>query len=128
MTEMTEIILKEVVGMAKVLLVDDEKDVLALLHAFVERMGYESLLAHNGAEALEVLRTEQADVMLTDIEMPFMDGWELASRVREAYPEIRIVGTSGTEKPPSGESPLDAFVRKPFNLDEFRKAIVGEGE
>ena len=128
MTEMTEIILKEVVGMAKVLLVDDEKDVLALLHAFVERMGYESLLAHNGAEALEVLRTEKVDIVVTDIVMPEMDGWTLARQVREAYPDIRVVGTSGTEKPPSGESPFDAFVMKPFDLDELRKAILGEGE
>ena len=96
---------------------------------FLEELGYESRLARNGAEALEILRTEQVDAVVTDVMMPEMDGLMLATRVKEAYPEIRIVGISGTVELQTGEgSPFDAFVGKPFRLHELRKAIADEGE
>lgn len=108
-----------------VLLVDDEEDILELLRQFVERIGHEALLASHGEEALEILRTEHVDVMVTDIVMPVMDGWTLATRVRAAYPNVRIVGISGKVPPQSGESPFDVFVQKPFTLQVLGEAIGG---
>ena len=83
--------------MYRVLITDDEK---------IEREGIKFLLAQeegeyeiheaaNGRQALNVLRSEEIDFLLTDIKMPHMDGLELASKVREEYPNLPIVIFSG---------------------------------
>lgn len=108
----------------KVLLVDDEQDVLRLLGLFVEEIGHESLLACDGKEALNMLGVEQVDVMVADLRMPIMDGWTLATQVRNTYPNIRIVGIAGM--PHTSQSPFDTFLGKPFNLYDLKRAITGE--
>ena len=112
----------------RVLLVDDEAEVLDLLRQLMDRIGYESLLAGDAEQALEILRTEKVDVMVTDIVMPGMDGWTLAMRVREAYPDVRIAGISGKVLPRPGESPFDVFVDKPFSFQALINGIQGLAE
>jgi len=107
----------------KLLLVDDEGPMRDLLRRMVEEMGHEPLLARNGEEALRVLRTEKVDVMVTDLVMPVMDGWVLAEQVKEAYPDVPIVGISGRVEPLTEESPFDRFMDKPFSLQAFTKEI-----
>jgi len=109
-----------------VLLIDDERAILNLLQRFVEVMGHDPLLANHAEEALEILQTQKVDVVVTDLMMPVIDGWTLATRVRRTLPEVRIVGISGKVVPRAGESPFDAFVDKPFRLDTLRDAILGE--
>ena len=83
--------------MYRVLITDDEK---------IEREGIKFLLAQeegeyeiheaaNGRQALNVLRSEEIDFLLTDIKMPHMDGLELAGKAREEYPNLPIVIFSG---------------------------------
>lgn len=112
----------------RVLLVDDEEEILSLLEMSLEELGYESRLARNGAEALEILRTEQVDAVVTDVMMPEMDGLMLATQVKEEYPDVRVIGMSGTMELRVENTPFDAFLRKPFSFDALRKAIAGEGE
>ena len=108
----------------KVLLVDDEQEILNLLRQIVMGMGCEALLAGNGEKALEILRIEDVDVMVTDMVMPGIDGWTLATRVKEAYPDVRIVGISGRVEPRfEAKSPFDRFVGKPFSPKALRKEI-----
>ena len=107
----------------KVLVVDDERAILKLLERLVEDLGCEPVLACSGTEALEILGADQVDVVLTDIVMPDIDGRTLAMRVNEAYPSVRVIAMSGTEKPQTGESPFDGFLRKPFELDELRQML-----
>ena len=57
--------------------------------------------------------------------MPIVDGWTLAERVKERYPEVPVVGVSGTATPPEGSSLFDAFLAKPLNLQAFLEAIRG---
>jgi len=110
----------------KVLLVDDEKEILRLLSLFVNQIGHETLQACDGEQAWGMLGIEQVDVMVADVRMPVMDGWTLATRVREAYPGVRIVGIAGMSY--VRESPFDVFLGKPFDLHDLRKAISGEME
>ena len=108
----------------KLLLVDDDKGILGLLRMFVETIGHEPRLAYNGEEALGMLRAESVDVVVTDLHMPVMDGWTLAKSVKEAYPEVRVVGVAGKELSEDMTSSFDAFVGKPFHLDDLERAIV----
>ena len=111
----------------KVLLVDDEEMILALLRTITETLGHDAFLAHNGVEALEILRTEQVDLVVTDVAMPEMDGLALAALVKETYPGVRVVGISGKVMPPDGqESPFDAFLGKPFKFHQLEEMLTGE--
>jgi len=111
---------------SRVLLVDDEETILSVLQKYVEKMGYEALLAHNGVEALEILGVEQVDSVVTDITMPRMGGLDLAMWVKELYPAIWVVGISGQMQASAAEElPFDAFLSKPFDFHQFEKALTG---
>ena len=111
----------------RLLLVDDDEGIRDLLRSFVEAIGHESLQACNGEEALGLLRAEPVDVVVTDLHMPVMDGWTFAKSVKETYPKVRIVGVAGKKLSEAMEPLFDAFVGKPFHLDDLQRAIVGEG-
>lgn len=80
--------------MYRVLLVDDEENVLEILKATVgwQELGVDiPMTAHDGLEALELLRVQKIDLLITDIKMPRLDGINLIRKVRSLYPDIRCV-------------------------------------
>lgn len=82
----------------KVILVDDEEEVIDVMEAKIRwnELGFEVVgSATNGVKALELIEKLQPDVVLTDIKMPYMDGLELARRVRADYPNIYIMLCTG---------------------------------
>lgn len=83
--------------MLKVLLVDDESAVLNGIKYILNKhcAEYEVLVAESGIQALEVLKTKEIDVVITDVKMPEMDGVELTKKIREFYPETVVVVLSG---------------------------------
>jgi DNA-binding response OmpR family regulator len=68
---------------AKLLIVDDDQTLLRFLKEFLEREGFEVLIADSGPKALKVFFAERPDLLLLDVMMPGMDGWEVCARVRE---------------------------------------------
>ena len=116
-------------NMYRVLITDDEK---------IEREGIKFLLAQeegeyeiheaaNGRQALNVLRSEEIDFLLTDIKMPHMDGLELASKVREEYPNLPIVIFSGYSDFAFAQEAMrygvKDYVLKPVDPDTFHTTI-----
>ncbi len=81
-----------------VLVVDDDLDVADALVRSLRQHGYTVLLAHDGVEALEVLRASAVDVLLTDIDMPGMDGVTLAAHVREEKPDVVRILLTGNAR------------------------------
>lgn len=79
----------------KVLIVDDELDILQLLSAHLTHKGYEVATARNGWEALEALERQGADIVITDMRMPGMSGTDLLRQVRERKPEIEVIVLTG---------------------------------
>jgi len=69
--------------MAKILVVDDEKDVRALVRAVLEKKGHEIDEAENGFKAMEKLREKAFDLVLLDIMMPDLDGWKVAKTIKD---------------------------------------------
>ena len=67
----------------KVLIVDDDVQTLRLVGLMLERQGYKILAANSGNQALQMARTEQPDVIILDIMMPDMDGYEVIRRLRK---------------------------------------------
>jgi CheY-like chemotaxis protein len=84
-------------GAETVLLVEDELLVRQLTHEILRRSGYQVLEASDGAEALRLLRDHpgRIDLLLTDVVMPGMSGYELVERARPLRPEMRILYVSG---------------------------------
>jgi len=116
----------------KILIVDDIKENLYLLEVLLKGSGYEVVSAGNGAEAIEKLRTESIDIIISDVLMPIMDGFKLCKEVKgkdelKNIPFIFYTATYKDERDEKLASMLgaDRYVRKPIEPDEFIKIIQG---
>ena len=82
----------------KILIVDDEEDVRIALKQVLERAGYEVSVAATGNEGLDLMKLEAADLVITDVIMPGIDGITTAQKIREKYRDTRIIVISGGGK------------------------------
>ena len=112
-----------------VLVVDDSLTVRKITSRLLQKQGYDVETAKDGIEALEQLRDRIPDVMLVDIEMPRMDGYELTSRIRDeprlnAIPIIMITSRSGMKHRERAMSlGVDVYLGKPYQEDDLCKEI-----
>jgi CheY-like chemotaxis protein len=81
--------------MAKIIVIDDEEDIRTVLKQVLERAGYDVAVAESGREGLEMLQKEGADLVITDVIMPGMDGVALTREIREKFRDTRILVISG---------------------------------
>lgn len=109
----------------KVLVVDDEESLRTIIaHSFKER-GYSVLTADNGTDGLTLARTERPDIVILDLLMPGMLGFEVCKRIREdsnLNRTVVIVTSAKSYKPDidkANELGADAFVVKPADVDEL---------
>ncbi|MBH0027622.1 SpoIIE family protein phosphatase [Pseudoalteromonas sp. SWN29] len=106
--------------MIHVLIVDDQALNRILLSKMLEQEGYKISVAYNGLDALNVLKREQIDVVLLDVLMPVMDGFEAAEKIKQLYSEVYlpIIFITSLEDQASFERCLavggDDFIHKPF--------------
>lgn len=106
---------------AKILIVDDEPDVLMLCRVNLEFEGYQVLEASDGEEALEVLGRERVDLVLLDVMMPGLDGWEVLASIKERpqtadIPVIMLTAKAQDRDQIRGWSEgAHDYVTKPFN-------------
>lgn len=108
--------------MAKVLIVDDDPHIRKLVGHFLVREGFEILEAENGNEALLVLEKSRADLVILDIMMPEMDGYELCRELREYYdlPLLMLTAKGESEQKVKGfELGTDDYLVKPFDPPEL---------
>ena len=108
----------------RILLVEDERVVREALRQFLSLDAHEVVEANNGAEAFALFRTGQFDLVLTDFEMPFVKGNELASRIKKLAPRQPILMITAYSHRPSPENPVDAVVRKPFDATNLRQVMA----
>ena len=79
----------------KILIIDDEKNIVKFLSMSLKVDGYETVVAYNGAEGIEVFKKEQPDIVLTDIKMPEMDGLEVLRQIKMIDPETEVIIITG---------------------------------
>jgi DNA-binding response OmpR family regulator len=109
-----------------ILVVDDEPAIRKFVRANLEARNFEVILASDGTEAIEVLEKEMPDLLILDISMPKMDGFEVCKRVREwSQIPIIILSARGTEldKVKCLESGADDYITKPFGVDELMARV-----
>ena len=106
----------------RVLIVDDEPDLRRLVANALE--GYDVVEAANGQEALQSVREQRPDLLITDIKMPEMDGYALLTALREEVPDLPVLAISGFVDGASiGEYSFDGFIGKPFVVESFRATV-----
>ncbi|MDF2543823.1 MAG: signal transduction protein [Herbinix sp.] len=82
-------------GMKRILIVDDEVQILRTLSRLFLDTDYEAITAENGADALHLLEMTEVDLIISDMRMPLLDGYELLNQVKEKYPKIIRIILSG---------------------------------
>ncbi|MCK6549632.1 response regulator [Myxococcota bacterium] len=113
----------------KILVVDDEPEVLELLVPYLKKQGYTVSEAQDGDQALEKILTERPNIVVLDVMMPGLSGWEISRyvREREELAPVRIIMATGIGKDTNAAtSPLygaDASIDKPFRLDALHQLV-----
>jgi DNA-binding response OmpR family regulator len=110
----------------RLLLIDDSEDIRKLVGLFLEREGYQVIQAANGKEGLRQLARNQPDLVMLDIMMPDVDGWETCRRIREVsnVPIIMLTAKSQERDIVRGlEIGADDYITKPFDPTELRARI-----
>ena len=109
---------------AKILVVDDDNNLLDLLVDTLTSIGYEVFGVHDGIEALEKLKQDSFDIMISDVKMPGIDGIALLKKVRRYYPRLPVLFITGVESPEvMGRASPDGFLAKPFRIQHIEEMI-----
>ncbi|HEY50204.1 MAG TPA: response regulator transcription factor [Dehalococcoidia bacterium] len=130
----------------KILVVDDDAAMVRLISQILTRQGYEILASNNGQDALRLLYNHKPDLVLLDIVMPTMDGWQTCSRIRDISATIPIIMLTGRRKTeddvargldygaddylikPVGNKELAARVQAMLRRAELPSSIEDEGQ
>ncbi|HZA40286.1 MAG TPA: response regulator [Actinomycetota bacterium] len=114
--------------MLKVLIADDEPPILQLLETNLGLEGYETRTANNGREALEVMKDFHPDVLLLDVMMPVMNGWDVLRFVAEANLDVRVILVSAKAHDDDllmgWELGCDEYITKPFDLEVLLERVA----
>jgi len=113
--------------MSNILIVDDEQSYRQLLSLVFEGDGHAIRTASNGREALELLHREPADVVISDVRMPDMDGIEMLSSVRETQPDLGVILMTAFASVETAREAFklgaDDFIQKPFDVEELKLIV-----
>jgi len=111
----------------KVLIVDDNINMSALLGDILEVFQCQSTQADDGEEALRLLKEDEYDLIITDMRMPKMSGLDLLRFVKDNYPKLPVVVVSGYNLGPQQDALVaefaDGFLSKPFKVKDIEKLL-----
>ena len=103
-----------------VLVVDDDPNVLEVVAAMLDDLGCDVVTAESGRAALDLLeQNQQIAILITDINMPGMDGHELAERAKRIRPELQVLQLSGRERRSHGFP----MIQKPFSEEDLANTM-----
>jgi CheY-like chemotaxis protein len=113
----------------RILVAEDNKAIQKVVSRILDFMGFEVALAENGVEALSVFLKNSFDLVLTDLEMPIMDGWRLTYRIKERSPNTPVVLMTGADRASVlrevERGPVDSVLFKPFRVEDLQSTVLG---
>lgn len=112
----------------RILHVDDEPDTLSVVKTILEKEGYEVVSAPSGKDALKSVNLNGFSLIILDIMMPDMSGWDLFTRIAEIKPHYKViflsvVDVSEEKQKVLKEAGVRDYIKKPFDRDEFVKRV-----
>jgi GAF domain-containing protein/ActR/RegA family two-component response regulator/anti-sigma regulatory factor (Ser/Thr protein kinase) len=117
----------EEVRSARILVIDDEESVRKILSQMLKAKGYEVVVASDGEEGIEKFKKEKFDLVLTDLGMPRISGWEVGKTLKRIEPKVPVAMITGwgveLNKEKMNESGIDLIVPKPFNFDQVIQLV-----
>jgi DNA-binding NtrC family response regulator len=106
-----------------ILVVDDEERLRNLIVTFLSKLGHSCVTAIDGVDALDKMKGNKIDAVVTDMKMPNMDGITLAAKISIQYPELPVMVMTAFEEEHAAGVAITVgardFIKKPFSLDEF---------
>jgi DNA-binding NtrC family response regulator len=113
--------------MKKILVVDDKESVRVILKQMLEQGGYSADTAKDGDDALAMMKNTPYDMLITDINMPVMNGVELLNRTKEAFPAMPVIFITAYGKDKiiidAVKVGLSDFIEKPFKMEDVLKTV-----
>jgi CheY-like chemotaxis protein len=113
----------------RILVAEDNKSIRDVVSMFLDFMGIEVALAGNGVEALSLFLKNSFDLVLTDLEMPIMDGWSLSHCIKERSPNTPVVLMTGADRETVWKKvergSVDSVIFKPFKLEDLQRTVQG---
>jgi CheY-like chemotaxis protein len=113
----------------RILVADDDKSIQKLVSKFLAFMGFEVALAGNGIEALAAFLESSFDLVLTDLQMPAMDGLSLAGHIKARSPSTPVILLTGSDRETVRKqvkrAPVDSVIFKPFRLEDLQRTVQG---
>ena len=115
--------------MPKILVVDDDQDIVYMIKSVLEKKGYEVQTASDGEEALKLVKINVPDLMIADLSMPVMDGWRLSMKVRqdERCKDLVIIVLSGLIANEDNKiepyEPYNVVISKPFDIMKLAEKV-----
>ncbi len=115
--------------MANILIIDDESLVRRVLRRTLEYAGHEVTEAPDGDAGIGIYRDQPKDLVITDIQMPKKDGFEVIRELRHDFPEVKIIATSGSSPDKANfvsttrELGAKRFISKPFDVEQMLDTV-----
>jgi len=111
---------------ADILIVEDDEDIAALLAHRVRRQGHRARVAHNGADALDHARAAPPDLVLLDLGLPDMHGWDVLDRLRadDRMAEVPVLVVSITDEGLSAAHGVQGHITKPFGAVDLDRRVA----
>jgi CheY-like chemotaxis protein len=108
------------------MVVDDDPPIRLLVAEALDTEGYHVLAAENGAAALDLLESERPEVVLLDMRMPVMDGWEFARQVKARGLHLIIITMTAAQSAKlwAAQIEADAYLAKPFDIDDLLDVVA----
>ena len=108
----------------KILIVDDEASIVESLAEILESVGYEVTTATSGGEAINKAKQVNPEILLSDVLMPVMNGFELALRIKETFPSCRLILFSGQASTAQlAQQAIQSFTRKGYRFELLPKPL-----
>jgi CheY-like chemotaxis protein len=113
---------------SRILIVDDNPEILTLVAKMAAHLGYRPTIAEDGVDALYFLTREHYDLVITDYDMPFIDGYQLADQIKEQHFGTKVIIMTGHSESDvadllDGSGIVDGLLLKPFSLNVLKEKI-----
>ncbi len=110
-----------------IFIIEDDNHVLSMMKNYFEYLGYNVITASNGMVGLKMAKSENYDMVITDIVMPYVSGLGIITIIKERSPDLPVIAITAYGENPeklAAEKQADVVLRKPFEMEKLKDDVV----